>query len=554
VWDVGHQAYTHKILTGRRDKFNTLRHKGGLSGFPRPEESEYDAFEVGHSSTSIAVALGLAQADKLAGGNNNTIAVIGDGAISGGLAFEALNNASRAKTKLIIVLNDNQMSIAPNVGAMSNYLNDLRTAQRYLDAKSDIRRKLNSIPVIGEPIKNFLGKTKEGLKHTLIPSSVFEDFGLKYIGPIDGHDINQLIHVFNRVKNINEPVIVHIMTKKGKGYKPAEAQPSIYHGVGSFDVEKGVVPKHSADKTYSEIFGEKLLMLASKDSRICAVTAAMPDGTGLIPFSKTYPNRFYDVGIAEEFAVTFSAGLAKGGMLPVFAVYSTFLQRGYDEILHDVCIQRLHVIFAIDRAGIVGSDGETHQGIYDVSYLTHIPNLTVMAPKNKAELEDMLEFAVGFNAPVALRYPRGKASNSLVAVREPIELGKSEQIYEGKEIAVVFYGAMCEIAVNVYAELVKQGYSPELINARFASPIDIAMVDRLNNEFSYVFTLEDNIYSAGFGCLMAQQLIEKGFKGVYHSFAFPDGYVEHGQREELFEKYGLDADSVYNKIMSLISE
>lgn len=550
VWDVGHQAYTHKILTGRKGQFSTLRKLDGLSGFPRPAESEYDSFEAGHSSTSIAVAIGLAKASKLKRDNRNVVAIIGDGAMTGGLAYEGLNNAAKELNNLVVVLNDNQMSIAPNVGAMSNYLNDIRTAQKYLNAKNDIQKKLDNIPLVGEPIKSFLGKTKEDIKHTLMPrTSVFESFGLKYIGPIDGHNVTQLVHVFNRIKSLNEPVFVHILTKKGKGYEPAEINPGLYHGVGSFDVKTGIVPAPALNKTYSQTMAEKLLMLAAKNKKICAVTAAMPDGTGLNAFARTYPDRFTDVGIAEEFAVTYCGGLAKGGMIPVFAVYSTFLQRAYDQIIHDVCIQKLHVIFALDRAGIVGSDGETHQGIYDISYLAHIPNLTVMAPKNKFELESMLEFAVNFDGPIALRYPRGKASNALNAINEPIEYGKSETIYDGDEIALVFYGAMSEIALEVYGLLIKEGLSPKLINARFASPIDKDMIDELAESFDYIFTLEDNIYSSGFGCLLSQQLMERGCKAkCYHSFAFPDTYIEHGSRDELFKRYGMDAEFVFNVI------
>lgn len=556
VWDVGHQSYTHKILTGRKSGFSSLRKMDGLSGFPRTEESEYDTFSTGHSSTSIAVGLGMAKARDLKHQNYNVISVIGDGAMTGGLAYEALNNAGKTNTKMIIILNDNQMSISPNVGAMSQYLNNLRTTQKYLDAKSDIQQKLNNMPVLGKPIYNFLDATKNTVKHTIMPNNLFEALGIKYIGPVDGHDLVQLVHVFNRIKNLKGPVLVHVLTKKGKGYEPAEKNPSIYHGVSQFNKDIGVVQSSVKTKTYSKVFGEKLLMMSAYNKKICAITAAMPESTGLGAFAKTYPDRFFDVGIAEEYAVTFASGLAVSGYVPVFAVYSTFLQRAYDQILHDVCLSNLHVVFCIDRAGIVGSDGETHQGIYDVSFLLTIPNLVVLAPKNGKELEQMMEFAINkLNCPVAIRYPRGKASEILRATDTPLELGKSEIVYSGKNVAIVSYGAMMDTAVGVYSALMNRGYEPTLVNGRFASPMDIEQIKELSENHSYIFTLEDNIVSGGFGEHFSSQVSSiNNTKCKVYNFAFPNTYIEQGTREQLFEKYGLNKENIVKEILQRVEE
>ena len=554
VWDVGHQAYTHKILTRRKDYFKTLRKYKGLSGFPNPNESDYDSFNAGHSSTSIAAAMGLAKARDLAGLNYNVLAVLGDGALTGGLVYEALNNAGRENTKICIILNDNQMSISKNVGAMRNYLNDIIMTQKYMNTKSTIEKALTNSPT-GAMLYSVLYKTKGSLKNILMPGSMFEQLGIKYFGPIDGHDLPKLIKAFNRVKKINKPVLLHIVTKKGKGYKPAEDGPSVYHGVAPFNPKIGIIQSQNKKITYSDIFGEELLKLANENKKICAITAAMPSGTGLVQFANCFPKRFFDVGIAEEYAVTFAGGLAKSGFIPVFAVYSTFLQRGYDQIIHDVCIQNLHVVFAIDRAGIVGDDGETHQGIYDISYLAHIPNLTVLAPKNGIELRSMLRFAVNHKGPIAIRYPRGAASNVMMAQNSPIEYGKCEYIYQGKEIALVSYGSMMDITSEVYSKLIKNGYSPTIINARFASPIDKDMVKDLANNYKYIFTLEDNIRSGGFGCLLSQELLSYKNNGyLVKNFAFDDKYIEHGNKGILFEKYGMDTESIYNKIISILEE
>lgn len=554
VWDVGHQAYTHKILTKRKNEFKGLRKLDGISGFPNTRESEYDSFNAGHSSTSIAAAIGLAKARDLSGSNYNVVAVLGDGAMTGGMVYEALNNAGRDNTKLCIILNDNQMSISKNVGAVSNYLNELITAQKYVDTKSSIQKKLQQSKG-GHVVYDVLNKTKNSLKNFLIPTSMFEQLGIKYVGPIDGHDLPKLIHVLNRVKRLNKPVLLHVITKKGKGYEPAENEPSVYHGVGKFDPKVGIKPVSNKKPTYSDVFSNEIVKMAADDNKICAITAAMPMGTGLVRFSKCYPKRFFDVGIAEEYAVTFAAGLAKGGYKPVFAVYSTFLQRAYDQIVHDVCIQNLPVVFSIDRAGIVGDDGETHQGILDISYLSHIPNLTVMAPKNAFELTAMLRFAFKLNSPVALRYPRGTASDIMYSVKNEIEYGKAEYIYNGSEIAIVSYGGMMDIAADVYNMLLNDGYNPTIINGRFASPIDMEMIKDLAENYKYIFTLEDNIYSGGFGSIVAQKLCETNSHGYsLHSFAFPDTYVEHGSREQLFKRYSLDAESIYNNIKEFIKE
>ncbi len=556
VWDVGHQSYTHKILTGRKDKFDSLRKKDGLSGFPKKDESEYDAFDTGHSSTSISSGLGLAQARDLLGEKYNVVSVIGDGSMTGGLVYEALNNAARNNNKFIIILNDNQMSISKNVGAMSKYLTELRSAPKYIEVKKDVSELLNSLPVFGSKVNKVLEKTKDSIKYALLPTVMFEQLGIKYIGPIDGHNISGLINVFDRVKKFNKPVLIHVLTIKGKGYAKAEKYPSKYHGIGPFDVATGVPFLKKSGETYSEVFGRVLCGLSAKNKKIVAVTAAMPLGTGLDFFSRAYSKRFFDVGIAEEHAVTFAAGMARGGFIPVFAVYSTFLQRSYDQILHDICIQKLHVVFALDRAGIVGDDGETHQGIYDLSYLSHIPNMTVMAPKNKFEFEKMLEFAVNkFDGPIAVRYPKGVASNIFESFDSEIEFGKSEYIFDGKEIALIFVGNMAEIAFQVYNRLVMKGYNPALINARFIKPVDIDLIKDIENRFEYIFTVEDNINSGGFGCNLNLALINsKVFGKKIYNFSFPDVFVKQGSKDEIYKEYELDSESIFKNIISFIDK
>lgn len=555
VWDVGHQAYVHKLLTGRKKDFATLRQLDGMSGFPRPSESECDAFNAGHSSASVSAALGIANARDLRGESYNVVAVIGDGAMTGGMAYEALNNVGQLKTKMLIVLNDNQMSISPNVGALSNYLNQLRLTPQYNTKKENVKRTLQKVPVIGGGVSNFIGKTKESIKYSILPSVMFEQLGLTYIGPVDGHDVKKLIQIINSIKKYDKPVLLHVITHKGRGYAPAEKNPSKFHGVGKFDPETGELLAKSGRITYSKVFGKKLVQLAAKHKEICAITAAMPSGTGLERFAAEYPNRFFDVGIAEEHAVTFGGGLAKGGCLPVFAVYSTFLQRSYDQLVHDVCIQKLPFILAIDRAGIVGDDGETHQGILDISFLNSIPNMTVMAPKNRSELEAMLEFAVEAKCPIALRYPRGEASELLANVAAPIEMGKSETVYEGRDIAIVSYGTMMEQALAAYGMLIKDSLKPTLINARFSSPIDMDMAEDLFKNYKYVFTLEDNVLKGGFGSVLSQAFSKMGSGGcVLQCFGFPDKFIEHGTKPQLFERYGLDGKSIYEKIKETMDQ
>lgn len=553
IWDVGHQAYTHKILTGRGDKFSTLRKYGGLSGFPKTEESPYDAFNTGHSSTSISAALGLAKARDLLNEDYNVVSVIGDGSMTGGLVYEAMNNAGRNNTKLLIILNDNQMSISKNVGAMSKYLSELRTAPKYLEAKNDIYKFFDNIPVVGGKVNKVLEKAKEGIKYALVPNIMFEQLGIKYIGPIDGHDIGKLINVINRTKAMKQPVLLHVITKKGKGYKNAEKNPSAFHGVSCFDVKTGEATKAKNGETYSEVFGKTMVRLADKNKKVTAITAAMPLGTGLEFFSKTYPKRTFDVGIAEEHAVTFSAGLAKSGFIPVFAVYSTFLQRSYDQIVHDVCLQNLHVVFAIDRAGIVGDDGETHQGIYDLSFLSHIPNLKLLAPRNKAELEDMLDYAINRqNGPVAIRYPKGCVSEN-DGIIEKINDDSFEVIKKGENIALLPIGTMADTALEVCGKLENDGFKPTIINPRFISPISNSLLEELKENYKYIFTIEDNIFSGGFGSKLCQNMVQKNIMDkLIHCFSFPDTFVEQGSKAILYEKYGLDSDSIYEKIKELI--
>lgn len=553
IWDVGHQAYVHKMLTGRKNDFVNLRQFHGLSGFPKPYESVHDMFITGHSSTSISSALGMAKARDIKGDDNSVIAVIGDGSMTGGIAYEALNNAGRANTNLIVVLNDNQMSISTNVGAVSRHLNDIRTEPAYLGAKEGVHNFLKKIPMIGKPIDKAIEKAKDGIKYIFVSGIMFEELGFKYIGPIDGHNITELENVFNKVKKMKGPIIVHVHTTKGKGYKYAEKLPWEYHGVGTFDIKTGKPISNSTKKSYSDVFGDSMIEMAVKYKNLVAISAAMTSGTGLDKFEAKYPNRFFDVAIAEQHAVTFSAGLATSGLIPVFAVYSTFLQRAYDQIVHDVCLQNLHVIFAIDRAGIVGADGETHQGVFDTSYLSHIPNMTLIAPKNGVELKSMLEFAVNFKGPIAIRYPRGNASEILDCDSLPIEYGKSELIYDGTGIAVISAGCMIEVSIEVCEKLKAEGYKPMLVNARFLKPVDGNMLEEISKKCRLIFTLEDNLRSGGFGSKVLEELNGRGINGIHvHNFAFPDTFIEQGTRNELFEKYGLDKESIYNNIKSII--
>lgn len=550
IWDVGHQSYTHKILTGRQAGFDELRKYGGMSGFPKPGESRCDAFGTGHSSTSISAGLGYARARDILNQDYKVVSVIGDGALTGGMAFEALNNAAEIKKNFIIVLNDNNMSISKNVGGLSNHLNSLRTAEYYNELKEDVNNSLSRIPVYGERIVEKVRKTKSSIKQLIIPGMIYENMGITYLGPVDGHDIAKMTKVFKEASRVEGPVMVHCITQKGRGYMPAERYPSRFHGAEPFDVKTGLPNRKKQKPDYTDIFSKEICHIAKENGRVVAITAAMQDGTGLRRFHRDYPQRFFDVGIAEEHAVTFAAGLAAGGMIPVVAVYSSFLQRAYDQILHDVCIQNLHVVFAIDRAGLVGSDGETHQGIFDLSYLCSIPNMTVMAPKNKWEFADMLRFAVDFQGPVAIRYPRGEAYDGLANMRTPVMYGKSEVLCEEKEICILALGSMVKTALEVCAKLKEKGYVCSLVNARFAKPIDTVTIDYLAKNHDLFVTMEENVASGGFGTQVAAYLQDSGYPCELLQIAIEDEYVEHGNVDILYREVGLDADTVTDKIIA----
>ena len=549
VWDVGHQAYTHKLLTGRRDMFSTLRQMDGLSGFPKREESFCDAFDTGHSSTAISAALGLVKARDLSGGNNKIVAVLGDGALTGGLAFEAINNAGRLKTNLIIVLNDNKMSISENVGGMANYLAKLRTSAKYTDFKENMENTLNRMPGIGKAIVDKLKRSKDAIKYFMLPSMFFEDMGLTYIGPIDGHNISQMRAAFEAAARVKKAVVVHVITKKGKGYHLAEKHPARFHSVEPFYIQNGQTIRKDKSPSYTRVFSDTMLKLAKEKENLVAITAAMPFGTGLYDFRKLYPDRFFDVGIAEQHAVTFAAGLAMGGYKPVVAIYSTFLQRAYDQIIHDVCINNLPVIFAVDRAGITGKDGKTHQGTFDLSFLSHIPNLTVMAPKNRYEFVNMLYFAYDYDGPIAIRYPRGNAYCGLKKYQAPIEYGKSELIFEGHDVAVFAVGSMVETGVKVVEALKEEGITATFVNVRFVSPIDTAILEKLSAEHRFFVTMEENVRNGGFGQKVADYLCEEKKQNIrFINISVPNQFIEHGAVSELHERFGLDAESITKRI------
>lgn len=548
VWDVGHQSYTHKILTGRKDGFEHLREYGGMSGFPKTEECEADSFNTGHSSTSISAGLGLAEAREITGQDYFVISVIGDGALTGGMAFEALNNASRMKTNFIIVLNDNNMSISENVGGLNKYLNDFRTADAYMDLKDGVVNSLSKIPVYGDCIVRKIRNAKSGIKQLFVPGMFFEEMGITYLGPVDGSNIKAMRRAFAEAKRVRGPVLVHVLTKKGNGYVPAERHPARFHGTAPFDIETGV-PLHKQSKAhYTDVFSTVMKKMGEREPKLVAITAAMTDGTGLKRFRNLYPERFFDVGIAEEHAVTFAAGMAKSGLKPVFAVYSSFLQRAYDQILHDVCLQKLPVVFAIDRAGLVGKDGATHQGIFDLSYLATIPNLTIMAPKNKWELSDMLKFAIAADTPMAIRYPRGDACDLWKEKRAPIESGKAEVLCEGTEVALFAIGSMVETAWKVMEKLQERGISATVVNARFAAPLDKECICGLAQKHRLLVTLEENVASGGMGEHVAALLMEEQSRIKLLRIAVPDTFVEHGDVDTLYRVLGMDADTVTNRI------
>ena len=548
VWDVGHQSYTHKLLTGRKSGFDELRKYGGMSGFPKRKESDCDCFDTGHSSTSISAGIGLVAARDLQDGDEHVRSVIGDGALTGGMAYEALNNASRLKRNFIIILNDNNMSIAENVGGMSEYLNGLRTNEAYTNFKTGVEQSLSRIPG-GSHLANQLKKTKSGIKQLFIPGMLFENMGITYLGPVDGHDIGKLQDILNKAKKVKGAVLVHVLTRKGNGYVPAERHPARFHGAEPFDIETGLPLNKKKKANYQDVFSTCMVKLGQRNEKVVAITAAMPDGTGLKRFKNIYPDRFFDVGIAEGHAVTFAAGLAAGGMRPIFAVYSSFLQRAYDQVLHDVCIQNLPVVFAIDRAGLVGSDGETHQGIFDLSYLSSIPNMHIMAPKNKWELSDMLKYAVEFDGPIALRYPRGEAYDGLKEYRRPIEYGKSEVIYEEEDIALLAVGNMVKIAEQVRKNLKEIGYSCTLVNARFVKPIDTEVLDMLSADHKLLVTMEENVRSGGYGEKVMDYVVEQELPVKLLNISLPDEYVEHGNVALLYEEVGIDAQTVTKRII-----
>lgn len=548
IWDVGHQAYTHKILTGRQKGFDNLRKLGGMSGFPKREESPCDSFDTGHSSTSISAGLGYVTARDLKGESYHVVSVIGDGALTGGMAFEALNNAAELKKNFIIVLNDNDMSISPNVGGLSSYLGSLRTAEAYMDLKVGVTGALSKIPNVGEKMVNTLRKTKNSLKQLVIPGMFFEDMGIKYLGPVDGHNMRQLVRVLQEAKRIEGPVLVHVVTQKGKGYGPAMRHPARFHGTTPFQIDTGIPAGKGGKSTYTDIFSTVMRKFGDREPKVVAVTAAMSTGTGLKRFGNMFPERFFDVGIAEEHAVTFAAGLALGGMIPVVAVYSSFLQRAFDQTLMDVCMQNLHVIFAIDRAGLVGSDGETHQGAFDLSYLSVMPNMTVMAPKNKWELSDMMKFAVRHNGPIALRYPRGEAYDGLEEFRAPVELGKWEMIKRGRKIALLAVGSMVKTGWQVWQALKEKGEEATLVNARFIKPLDYDLLRELTGEHVLFVTMEENVHNGGFGEQVTAWMKEQRLPGEVINISIPDTFVEHGSVDQLHRKLGLDAENILARI------
>lgn len=548
IWDVGHQSYTHKILTGRKDGFDMLRKYRGMSGFPKREESDCDAFDTGHSSTSLSAGLGMVCARELKKEDYKVVSVIGDGSLTGGLAFEALNNAAALKSNYIMILNDNHMSISENVGGLSQYLSGLRTAKSYTNLKKNVKASLSRMNALGEELERNLRRAKSMLKQVFIPGMFFEDMGITYLGPIDGHNIRALTDVIEDAKQLDEAVLIHVITEKGKGYEPAEAHPESYHGVGPFVKENGKAKKAKEQATYTDVFAKTICELAKTHPQLVTITAAMMEGCGLKGFAKQFPNRFFDVGIAEEHAVTFSCGLAAGGFHPFFVVYSSFLQRGYDQILHDMCMQKLPVTLMIDRAGLVGNDGETHQGVFDLSYLSMIPNMTVFAPKNRYEFQDAIAFAADFDGPMAIRYPKTDAVRTMKEYRQPIELGKSEWLRRGSRVALLAIGTMVETAMQVEELLAKDGIDATVINLRFAKPLDVSMLDEVLDYHSLLVTMEENVLSGGVGehiCRYAQQH-STGVRVM--TCGIPDAFIHQGSIPELMKEVGLDAKSIYRRI------
>ena len=547
VWDVGHQAYAHKLLTGRRERFKTLRTLGGICGFPKRAESPHDVFDVGHSSTSISAALGLAVGRDLKREGNKVVAVIGDGSMTGGLAYEGLNHAGHLNRDLVVILNDNEMSIAENVGALSNFLSRTITNEFVHKIKKDVEGFLEGLDGLGRNVLKVARRAEESLKGLFTPGMLFEAFGFEYIGPIDGHDIVQLQETLEKVKRFDDAVLIHILTRKGKGYRPAEINPSLFHGVGPFDVVTGKVLKgKGGGASYTTVFGETLKKIAAEDERVVALTAAMPDGTGLTPFAKEFPLRFFDVGIAEQHGVAFAAGMAAEGYRPVFAVYSSFLQRAFDQVFHDVCLQNLPVVFAIDRAGVVGSDGPTHHGVFDLSYLRSLPNMTLMAPKDENELQHMLLTAVEHGGPIAVRYPRGNGYGiPLDQAFSPVPIGKGEVIREGKDGAILAVGTMVYPAIEAAQALAEGGIDLTVVNARFIKPLDRELIVSIAENTGMLFTVEENVLQGGFGTAVLELLEEEGIAGTrVMRFGYPDRFIEQGEQPELRAMYGLDAGGI----------
>ncbi len=551
VWDVGHQSYTHKILTGRKDGFMKLRQYGGISGFPKRSESDCDVYDSGHSSTSVSAALGMARARDLLGGKETIVAVIGDGALTGGVAYEALNDASQMKSNLIIILNDNNMSISPNVGGLSSYLSEIRTSDGYIQLRDKIHNSLSdAVPGVVKGIS----RAKQSLKSLMVPGMFFEEMGITYLGPVDGHNIKSIVKSIEVAKRVNKAVLIHVCTKKGKGYLPAERKPSQFHGTPPFIVKTGKPANSQKAASYTDVFSTEVLKIAENDPAMVAITAAMEDGVGLHSFHIRYPNRFFDVGIAEQHAVSFAAGLAAGGLKPIFAVYSTFLQRAYDEIVEDVCLQQLPVVFAVDRAGLVGADGETHQGIFDLSYFSAMPGMTVMAPKNGLEMREMLKFAMELGKPAAVRYPRGAAYTGLVEHRAPIELGKAEMLYDEGGVLLLAVGSMVKTALQVKETLNAQGIECSIANARFVKPMDTELLREAAGKYSLIVTMEENVHSGGFGEHVAAWYAEEEMQVPLLQIAIPDTFVTHGSPQELCRLTGIDADSVVAKILQRIEK
>ena len=548
VWDVGHQTYVHKILTGRKEQLKTLRKLNGIEGFPKTSESEVDTFNTGHSSTSISAALGMAKARDIKKENYSVVAVIGDGSLTGGMALEALNDAGNSRTKMIVVLNDNEMSISKNIGGINKFLSKLRARKNYTRSNKTGKKIVEKIPIIGKPIIKIIQKIKSTIKQLVIPKMFFEDIGFKYLGPVDGHNIEDLEFLLKRAKDIDEPILIHVLTKKGKGYKPAEENPDRFHATSSFNIETGeLVTKKSKD--YSKAFGDKLVELAKDNEKIVAITAAMKDGTGLAEFAQKYPDRFFDVGIAEQHALTFSAGLAKQGMIPFVPIYSSFYQRGYDQVIHDICLQNLPVIMCVDRAGIVGADGETHQGIYDMAFFKVVPNLAIMAPKDFKELEQMMEYAITLKKPVVIRYPRGGEAKTKFSKNTVVKYGKAEILKNGKDVTIIGIGKTVSKAYEIGKELQQKGINAEIINARFLKPIDKYTITKSIYKTKFVITIEDGTLIGGLGSSIKELIVDKNIQNVkVKCFGYKDIFVKHGTVKEIEKEYGLDKENIINYI------